>query len=179
MAAISLFWDTNMAAVTSCENTLYSASRDDCSTSKDRNFRVTLKARPNLLLNLHVTLKTHFLVSLDEAEGNTVVSFSVRAKTVQTFYTCISSSDRKHCYQAVFILLELIAQVLADSGWCSAINANVLVLLTNNKKQRCKLTTKMLEFQDLQRLVSLTMNFVLDLEQYKFPEIQTSVCKGL
>ena len=23
MAAISLFWDTNMAAVTSCENTLY------------------------------------------------------------------------------------------------------------------------------------------------------------
>ena len=26
MAAVSLFWDTNMAAVTSCENTLY---RDD------------------------------------------------------------------------------------------------------------------------------------------------------
>ena len=26
MAVISLFWDTNMAAVTSCENTLYSAS---------------------------------------------------------------------------------------------------------------------------------------------------------
>ena len=23
MAAVSLFWDTNMAAVTSCENTLY------------------------------------------------------------------------------------------------------------------------------------------------------------
>ena len=27
MAAVSLFWDTNMAAVTSCENTLYSAAR--------------------------------------------------------------------------------------------------------------------------------------------------------
>ena len=25
MAAVSLFWDTNMAAVTSCENTLYGA----------------------------------------------------------------------------------------------------------------------------------------------------------
>ena len=25
MAAVSLFWDTNMAAVTSCENTLYVA----------------------------------------------------------------------------------------------------------------------------------------------------------
>ena len=28
MAAISLFWDTNMAAVTSCENTLYVLSYD-------------------------------------------------------------------------------------------------------------------------------------------------------
>ena len=34
MAAISLFWDTNMAAVTSCENTLYvaRAMKEQCQT---------------------------------------------------------------------------------------------------------------------------------------------------
>ena len=36
MAAISLFWDTNMAAVTSCENTLLAVKRklNDCHWSK-------------------------------------------------------------------------------------------------------------------------------------------------
>ena len=28
MAAVSLFWDTNMAAVTSCENTLYYGEKE-------------------------------------------------------------------------------------------------------------------------------------------------------
>ena len=31
MAAVSLFWDTNMAAVTSCENILYNKTPASCS----------------------------------------------------------------------------------------------------------------------------------------------------
>ena len=41
MAAISLFWDTNMAAVTSCENTLVLGSTPDTST-RISFFRVCL-----------------------------------------------------------------------------------------------------------------------------------------
>ena len=41
MAAVSLFWDTNMAAVTSCENTPYVLHVSDSSEKENRGLEPT------------------------------------------------------------------------------------------------------------------------------------------
>ena len=50
MAAVSLFWDTNMAAVTSCENTLYKRVRGWTSgrSFPDKTLLITLPLRGGL-----------------------------------------------------------------------------------------------------------------------------------
>ena len=53
-------------------------------------------------------------------------------------FTCISSSDGESGYQALLVLLKLIAQVLPDSCGCATIDANETVLLRNNKNDQGK-----------------------------------------
>ena len=60
MAAVLLFWDTNMAAVTSCENTLFiilapSRRVDSIKISLSRD----LRARTRLFLRAHFQILRH------------------------------------------------------------------------------------------------------------------------
>ena len=54
MAANSLFWDTNMAAVTSCENTLYRSIEDQSQNLREQSPNYCLFPRNPISSNLFV-----------------------------------------------------------------------------------------------------------------------------
>ena len=65
MATVSLFWDTNMAAVTSCENTLYNDHND-----QNDHFHIVTLFTPKILHNHCFQFLLGITVIPREIEGN-------------------------------------------------------------------------------------------------------------